>query len=48
MKLSLCNLWQLLLLIIPILIQVKRKKASHAGMFDIARTVNRPMIHIGG
>lgn len=27
---------------------VKRKKASHAGMFDIARTVNRPMIHIGG
>ncbi|GLT72339.1 hypothetical protein SLA2020_442840 [Shorea laevis] len=27
---------------------VKRKKASHAGMFDIARTANRPMIHIGG
>ena len=28
--------------------QVKRKKASHAGMFDIAKTTNRPMIHIGG
>ncbi|XP_057488540.1 GTP 3',8-cyclase, mitochondrial-like isoform X1 [Actinidia eriantha] len=27
---------------------VKRKKASHAGMFDIAKTPNRPMIHIGG
>ncbi|KAL5549580.1 hypothetical protein UlMin_004811 [Ulmus minor] len=27
---------------------VKRKKASHAGMFDIAKTANRPMIHIGG
>jgi len=27
---------------------VKRKKAKHAGMFDIAKTVNRPMIHIGG
>ncbi|RYR62777.1 hypothetical protein Ahy_A04g020524 [Arachis hypogaea] len=27
---------------------VKRKKASHAGMFDLAKTVNRPMIHIGG
>ncbi|KAH9613304.1 hypothetical protein KSS87_012387 [Heliosperma pusillum] len=27
---------------------VKRKKASHAGMFDIANTANRPMIHIGG
>ncbi|XP_044487767.1 GTP 3',8-cyclase, mitochondrial-like isoform X2 [Mangifera indica] len=27
---------------------VKRKKASHAGMFDIAKTTNRPMIHIGG
>ncbi|PWA44137.1 cofactor of nitrate reductase and xanthine dehydrogenase 2 [Artemisia annua] len=26
---------------------VKRKKASHAGMFDIAKTPNRPMIHIG-
>ena len=29
-------------------LQVKRKKASHAGMFDIAKTANRPMIHIGG
>lgn len=27
---------------------VKRKKASHAGMFDLAKTANRPMIHIGG
>jgi cyclic pyranopterin phosphate synthase len=27
---------------------VKRKKAKHAGMFDIAKTTNRPMIHIGG
>ncbi|PSS11967.1 Cyclic pyranopterin monophosphate synthase [Actinidia chinensis var. chinensis] len=27
---------------------VKRKTASHAGMFDIAKTPNRPMIHIGG
>ncbi|KAL0308838.1 UNVERIFIED_CONTAM: GTP 3',8-cyclase, mitochondrial [Sesamum radiatum] len=27
---------------------VKRKKAAHAGMFDIAKTPNRPMIHIGG
>ncbi|XP_059649048.1 GTP 3',8-cyclase, mitochondrial-like [Cornus florida] len=27
---------------------VKRKKASHAGMFEIAKTPNRPMIHIGG
>ncbi|KAM0831413.1 hypothetical protein ACQ4PT_065556 [Festuca glaucescens] len=27
---------------------VKRKKAKHAGMFDIAKTANRPMIHIGG
>ncbi|XAR54305.1 Cyclic pyranopterin phosphate synthase [Bertholletia excelsa] len=27
---------------------VKRKKASHAGMFDIAKTPNRPMIRIGG
>lgn len=27
---------------------VKRKKAAHAGMFDIAKTTNRPMIHIGG
>ncbi|KAM0010338.1 putative lyase [Helianthus debilis subsp. tardiflorus] len=29
-------------------VAVKRKKASHAGMFDIAKTPNRPMIHIGG
>lgn len=27
---------------------MKRKKAAHAGMFDIAETANRPMIHIGG
>ncbi|KAJ3693173.1 hypothetical protein LUZ60_008653 [Juncus effusus] len=27
---------------------VKRKKAKHAGMFDIAKTTNRPMVHIGG
>ncbi|XP_068657010.1 GTP 3',8-cyclase, mitochondrial [Aristolochia californica] len=27
---------------------VKRKKAAHAGMFDIANTANRPMVHIGG
>ncbi|XP_051140881.1 GTP 3',8-cyclase, mitochondrial-like isoform X2 [Andrographis paniculata] len=27
---------------------VKRKKQAHAGMFDIAKTPNRPMIHIGG
>lgn len=27
---------------------VRRKKSSHAGMFDIAKTANRPMIHIGG
>ncbi|WOK95300.1 hypothetical protein Cni_G04007 [Canna indica] len=27
---------------------VKRKKAAHAGMFDIAKTTNRPMIDIGG
>ncbi|XP_007014070.2 PREDICTED: cyclic pyranopterin monophosphate synthase, mitochondrial [Theobroma cacao] len=27
---------------------VKRKKASHAGMFEISKTANRPMIHIGG
>lgn len=30
------------------IVQVKKKKASHAGMFDIAKTANRPMIHIGG
>ncbi|XP_057807617.1 GTP 3',8-cyclase, mitochondrial [Salvia miltiorrhiza] len=27
---------------------IKRKKAAHAGMYDIAKTPNRPMIHIGG
>ncbi|GAQ90123.1 Molybdenum cofactor biosynthesis pathway protein [Klebsormidium nitens] len=27
---------------------VRRKKARHAGMFEIQRTQNRPMIHIGG
>ncbi|KAH7423926.1 hypothetical protein KP509_12G081300 [Ceratopteris richardii] len=27
---------------------VKRKKAAHAGMFELAKTPNRPMIHIGG
>ncbi|KAL8495889.1 hypothetical protein ACS0TY_019856 [Phlomoides rotata] len=27
---------------------VKRKKAAHAGMLDLAKTPNRPMIHIGG
>ncbi|KAG9446312.1 hypothetical protein H6P81_012440 [Aristolochia fimbriata] len=27
---------------------VKKKKAAHAGMLDIAKTANRPMIHIGG
>ncbi|XP_043693761.1 GTP 3',8-cyclase, mitochondrial isoform X2 [Telopea speciosissima] len=27
---------------------VKRKKAAHSGMFDIAKTANRPMVHIGG
>ncbi|XP_051144447.1 GTP 3',8-cyclase, mitochondrial-like [Andrographis paniculata] len=27
---------------------IKRKKAAHAGMFDLAKTPNRPMIHIGG
>lgn len=27
---------------------VKKKKAAHAGMFDIANTANRPMIRIGG
>ncbi|XP_074587466.1 GTP 3',8-cyclase, mitochondrial-like [Curcuma longa] len=27
---------------------VKRKKIAHAGMFDLAKTANRPMIHIGG
>ena len=27
---------------------VNRKKAAHAGMFELARTHNRPMITIGG
>ncbi|XP_042061141.1 GTP 3',8-cyclase, mitochondrial-like [Salvia splendens] len=27
---------------------IKRKKAAHAGMFDLAKTPNRPMIHICG
>ncbi|PKA67082.1 Cyclic pyranopterin monophosphate synthase, mitochondrial [Apostasia shenzhenica] len=27
---------------------IKKKKAAHAGMFDLAKTANRPMIHIGG
>lgn len=27
---------------------VKRKKAKHAGMFELARMKNRPMILIGG
>ncbi|XP_057872374.2 GTP 3',8-cyclase, mitochondrial isoform X1 [Cryptomeria japonica] len=27
---------------------VKKKKAAHAGMLDLAKTPNRPMIHIGG
>ena len=27
---------------------VNRKKAAHAGMFEIARSKNRPMVHIGG
>ena len=27
---------------------VKRKKAKHAGMFNIAQMKNRPMILIGG
>ncbi|XP_047955433.1 GTP 3',8-cyclase, mitochondrial-like [Salvia hispanica] len=27
---------------------IKRKKAAHAGMFNLAKTPNRPMIHIGG
>ena len=27
---------------------VDRKKAAHAGMFEIARSKNRPMVHIGG
>ena len=27
---------------------VKRKKAAHAGMLELSKTKNRPMIHIGG
>ena len=27
---------------------VKRKKAAHAGMFEIAKTKNRTMVQIGG
>ncbi len=27
---------------------VDRKKAAHAGMFEIARTPNRSMVRIGG
>lgn len=27
---------------------VQRKKAKHAGMFELAATGNRPMITIGG
>ena len=27
---------------------VDRKKAAHAGMFEIAKNKNRPMVHIGG
>ncbi len=27
---------------------VDRKKAAHAGMFELARTSNRPMTTIGG
>ncbi len=27
---------------------VDRKKAAHAGMHELARTANRPMITIGG
>lgn len=27
---------------------VKKKQSAHAGMFDLAKTVNRPMIRIGG
>ena len=27
---------------------VKRKKAAHAGMFELSRTKNRAMVHIGG
>ena len=27
---------------------VDRKRAAHAGMFELAATANRPMITIGG
>ena len=27
---------------------VNRKKAAHAGMFEIAKKKNRAMVHIGG
>lgn len=27
---------------------VRRKRAAHAGMFELAQTANRPMITIGG
>lgn len=27
---------------------VKRKKAAHAGMFELSRSKNRAMVHIGG
>lgn len=27
---------------------VRRKRAAHAGMFELAKTQNRPMITIGG
>ena len=27
---------------------VDRKKAAHAGMFELSKTKNRAMVHIGG
>lgn len=27
---------------------VDRKKAAHAGMFELAKSSNRAMVHIGG
>lgn len=27
---------------------VNRKKAAHAGMFELSRSKNRAMVHIGG
>ena len=27
---------------------VDRKKAAHAGMFELSRSKNRAMVHIGG